>query len=167
MNITFTGDVSGQITNFDMTEDVSVALSASGALAGTSLHWFTSVDRKFGYLGTVEGATCTFSTNAVTITLPAGCVVVSMYIAQATEDITSSTCTINFDSTNVMTSSTAFDVDNLASLCSPLPYVQVFQLADNGLQDNRSGVSQINTAPNTVVLSGLKTGDDRVFKLLF
>ena len=167
VNITFTGDVTGQITNFDMSQNVSVALTASETLTASPMHWYVSTDHKFGYLGSVAGATCVFNTNSIGITLPQNCVVSSMFIAQAAENITSSTCTINFDVSNVMTSATPFDVDSLATLCSPLPYVQVFQLADNGLQDNRSGVSQINTAPNTVVLSGLKTGDDRVFKLLF
>lgn len=181
VNITFTGDVTGSLQNFDMSKNVSVTLrvaesvlagagggSGSSGSGGQSFQFYKSEDGMFGYFGSKAGATCAYGQDTITVTLPADCTVLSMYFCQDEEFITKTQCTINFDSTNVMTEAgVTFDVEDLASLCGITPYVQVFKIASNGLQDSRVGVSQVNTGTNTVLMQGLPMGDARVFKLIF
>ncbi len=179
--INFTGDVTGKLENFDVTKTGASTVtltvvngggsgSSSGGSSsgGQSFQFYKSADGMFGYFGSKAGATCAYAQDTITVTLPAGCTVLSMYFCQDEEFITKAQCTINFDSTHVMTESgVTVDVEDLATLCSITPYVQVFKIASNGVQDSRVGVSQVNTGTNTILMQGLPMGDARVFKLIF
>ena len=181
--INFTGDVTGTLENFDVTNTSASTVTltvvnggtggsgesgSSSSGGGQSFQFYKSADNMFGYFGSKAGATCTYGQDTITVTLPADCTVLSMYFCQDEEFITKAQCTINFDSTHVMTESdVTFDVDDLTTLCGITPYVQVFKIASNGPQDSRVGVSQVNTGTNTILMQGLPMGDARVFKLIF
>lgn len=145
------------------------------ALKGESpFEWVTSDDNLLCYFGNVKGASVSFqkgvsgsTPDLIEVTLPTGCTVTSMVIYQKQEYIGNTQCKIVFDKTNVQFDGTAANEDVIATLCKPNPYAFVFQVSSGGLQDNRAGVTQVNTHGNAVVLSGLWSNDDRVFKLVF
>ena len=145
------------------------------ALKGESpFEWMTSDDNLLCYFGNVKGASVSFqkgvsgsTPDLIEVTLPAECTVTSMVIYQKQEYIGNTQCKVVFDKTGVQFDNTAANESSIATLCKPNPYAFVFQVTSTGLQDNRSGVTQVNTHGNALVLSGLWNNDDRVFKLVF